>query len=68
MRQKRGKTLMEKMRDRKPVSAAVDWKKPRTGNFIDDFITGNKAAIEALRRASEEWEKRSAARASQGSS
>ncbi len=59
MRQKkRGKTLMEKMRDRKPVAAAVEWKKPKTGDFFKDFITGNKAAIEALRRASEEWEKR----------
>jgi hypothetical protein len=49
---------MEKMRDRKPVAAAVEWKKPNTGDFFKDFITGNKAAIEALRRASEEWEKR----------
>jgi hypothetical protein len=57
MRQKKGKTLMEKMRDRKPVSAAVEWKKPKTGDFFKDFIEGNKAVIEALRKIHEEREK-----------
>ncbi len=59
MRQKRGKTLMEKMRDRKPVFAAVEWEKPKTGDFFKDFIEGNKAVIEALRQIHEEREKQS---------
>lgn len=60
MRKKmRRKTLMEKMKDRKPVFAAVEWEKPKTGDFFKDFIEGNKAVIEALRRIHEEREKQS---------
>ncbi len=59
MRQKRRKTLMEKMRDRKPTSAAVDWKKPKKGDFFKDFFEGNKALIEALRQSRLEREKQS---------
>jgi hypothetical protein len=47
------------MRDRKPIAAAVEWKKPRTGDFFKDFIEGNKAAIEALRQCRLEREKQS---------
>jgi hypothetical protein len=50
---------MEKMKDRKPVFAAVEWEKPKTGDFFKDFIEGNKAVIEALRRIHEEREKQS---------
>jgi hypothetical protein len=54
----RNSSTRDRMKKRTRAKRIADWKKPRTGNFIDDFITGNKAAIEALRRASEEWEKR----------
>ena len=55
---------MEKMRDRKPVFAAVEWEKPKTGDFFKDFFEGNKALIKALRQIREETEKQSVVRAS----
>jgi glycerol kinase len=66
MRKKMRKTsLMERMRNAKPVFKAVEWKKPRTGSFIEDLIVGNQGARKLLRRWLEEREKQSSAGASQ---
>jgi hypothetical protein len=46
----------------KPVFKAVEWKKPRTGSFLEDCLMNNK---EWLRRRLEEREKQSSAGASQ---
>jgi len=47
----------DRAKKRTRAERAADWKKPKTGNFIDDFIKGNKAAIEALRKIHAEREK-----------
>lgn len=57
------KPRQDKMMRRTQADRAADWKKPRTGHFIKDCIEGNKAAIEALRRLHEEWEKQAAEKA-----
>ena len=42
----------------------MEWKKPKTGDFFKDFIEGNKAVREALRKIHEEKEKQSVTRVS----
>jgi hypothetical protein len=64
----RNSSIRDRMKKRTRTERTADWEKPRTGNFIKDFLEGNKAAIKALRQIREETEKQSVARVSQGSS
>ncbi len=52
-------SIRDRKKKRTRSERIADWKKPRTGNFIEDFIKGNKAAIEALRQCRLEREKQS---------